>query len=70
MTPIKLCTYCKYSNPEKNSNWNLRCTNQFVNAKDSWALSQQVFEGSSCREEREKKWFAACGMSGKQWESK
>ncbi len=70
MTIVKLCKDCKWSQPEKNSNWNLRCQCPEVNAKDAWALSQTTFEGTSCHTERSEKWFAACGMKGKMWEIK
>lgn len=67
---VKLCNKCKWSVPEVNATWNLRCTNEEVNKKDPWALSAVVFSGSSCREERESRFFAACGMKGKLWEAK
>jgi len=67
----EFCVECKWSVPEKNSEWALRCLNPKVNAKDTWALSAaSIGEGTSCRAEREVEWFAACGMKGKLWEKK
>lgn len=70
MTKLKYCTECKYSQSESNSTWTLRCTHPAVNAKDSWALSSKVINGTSCREERELTWlhFPPCGKAGKLWE--
>lgn len=67
-----LCKDCKHSNPQKGSDWNLLCLNPVVNADDPWALSRASVSdsGSSCREERQRKWLAPCGMSGKLWELK
>ena len=64
-----LCKDCKYSKPEARSEWSLRCLHPAVNARDPWALSGAIVsdQGSSAREERERKWFAACGMRGKLW---
>ncbi len=69
MSEVKFCKDCAWSAPDKNSSWSLRCKNPKVNAKDSWALSC-VDMNASCTAERDIKWFAACGMSGKQWEEK
>jgi hypothetical protein len=67
-----LCKECKWSKPEANSDWNLRCTHPFVNSRDPWALSAgRGSGGTTAREERGKRsWFAACGMKGKLWETK
>lgn len=69
-----LCMDCKYSKPEKRSEWNNRCFHQKVVARDSWALANNnegMPFGVSCRAEREKRsLFAACGMKGKLWEPK
>lgn len=66
-----LCRDCRHSEPEKISTWSLRCRNPVVNASDSWALSRAtVHGGADCRTERERKWFAPCGMRGKLWEKK
>lgn len=65
---VKFCVNCIWSAPEEGSAWNLRCTNPKVNANDSYALSASEIRGSSCREERSKGIFAACGKSGKQYE--
>ena len=67
---IKLCKDCKWSQPDTHSSWNLRCVNVVVNKNDSWALASATFAGSDCRSERELRWFAACGIKGKQWEKK
>ena len=64
-----LCRNCLFSRPKPNSIWNLRCVHPIVNAKDVWALSEaDPPGGSDCRVERERKWFAPCGMAGKLWE--
>jgi hypothetical protein len=70
MKQVKYCTDCKWSKPEINSEWNLRCAHPEVNARDPWALSAKVIGGTSCREEREVRWFATCGMKGKLWMAK
>lgn len=67
---VKFCKDCAWSAPDKSSAWTLRCKNPKVNAKDNWALSCIDINGTSCTAERDKKWFAACGMSGKQWKRK
>lgn len=73
-TPFpKLCRDCKWSSPEKHSEWSLRCSNPVVNADDPWALSGTEITGTSCRAERERTYslFAVpCGKSGKLWEAK
>lgn len=70
MMKPKFCAECKYSKPETNSPWNLRCVNPYVNANDSWALSSSTIHGTTCSTERDKRFFAACGMKGKLWEQK
>lgn len=68
---VKYCKDCKWSFPEPQFEWNLKCSNQIVNSNDPWALSSsKVYIGTSCNEERKKKWFSKCGMKGKQWEEK
>ncbi len=71
---VRLCRDCKHSMPEPRSEWNLRCMNPEVNARDSWALSSVQPHGSSARDEREKTWtlrgMAPCGMRGALWEPK
>lgn len=66
---VKYCKDCKWSEVFPNE-WDQRCLNPIVNSKDSWALSAPRITGTSCRAERDKKWFAECGMSGHRWESK
>lgn len=69
----KYCKDCKYSEPERDSNWNLRCMHPIVNSEDAYALSGSVaIRGSSCSMERGKKsiWYSKCGMKGRLWESK
>lgn len=44
--------------------------NTEVNKHDPWALAGSKGHGSNARDEREKKWFAPCGMKGKLWEPK
>lgn len=70
MTSVKFCKDCLYSKSKKGSAWILKCYNPIVNRNDEWALSSADISGTSCREERAKKIFAQCGMSGKLWESK
>lgn len=65
-----LCKDCKYSKPEERSEWNLRCFDPSVNAKDPYALGSANGSGTSCTNEREKSWPAACGMRGARWEIK
>ena len=67
---VKLCKDCAHSIPDKQSPWTLKCKNPQVNSKDPWALSYTDFVGSSCREERQRTWWAQCGMKGKLWEPK
>lgn len=64
----KLCRGCKWSAPEKNSEWTLRCTCPRVNANDAWALSATDIRGTSCSTERDRGIFAPCGKRGKLWE--
>ena len=66
----KFCNECKWSNPDKDSAWSLRCFNRYVIAKDSWALSNASSNGTNCHTEREGIFFNVCGMSGKKWEAK
>lgn len=66
----KLCRDCKWS-VERDTDYELRCSNPQVNGKDAWALSSPGrHAGTHCRTERNIKWFAACGMKGKRWEAK
>ena len=70
---VKLCRECRHSIPEPGSAWMLRCTHPEVIKRDPWALSGAKYfsnDGSSARDEREKRWFAPCGMKGKLWEAK
>lgn len=67
---VKLGRDCRHSMPEPCSAWNLRCMNPEVNRRDPWALAATDPRGSCARDEREKKWFAPCGMKGKLWEPK
>jgi hypothetical protein len=64
------CADCKHSQPEDGFEWNNRCHHPIVNSRDSWALANNKSHGSSCRDERERGWFAPCGMKGKLWEAK
>jgi len=69
---VRLCRDCKHSMPEPRSEWNLRCMNPEVNARDSWALSSVHPHGSSARDERETnmtmRGLKPCGMRGALWE--
>ena len=64
---LKFCRNCVHSKPEKDYEWNLRCHNELVAAKDSWNLSSSKTNGTNCQEERKLSWysFPACGMTGK-----
>ena len=61
---------CKHSKPSKDAEWNLLCQHPVVNAGDPWALARASISsaGSGCRDERQRKWLAPCGMRGKLWE--
>jgi hypothetical protein len=69
-----LCRDCKHQIPEDGSKWNSRCTHPIVNAQNEWALANTGGNGTSAnsdaRSERERRWFAPCGMKGKLWEPK
>jgi hypothetical protein len=68
---VKLCRDCKHVLPEPGSEWNLRCMNPEVNAKDPWALASAKPHGSCARDERTKTWWGAvCGMKGDLWVAK
>jgi len=66
------CRDCKWSRAPADSAWSLRCLHPVVNAQDSWALAggESKHSGSDCRSERERRWFAPCGMRGKLWDAK
>ncbi len=64
---VRLCKDCRHSMPEPNSEWNIRCMNPEVNAKDPWALASSKPHGSCARDERKKNWFSPCGIKGKLW---
>ena len=67
---VKLCRNCTWSVVNEND-WDLKCSNPIVNANDYWALSSKYeYAGTSCRSEREQKWFAKCGMKGKLYEER
>lgn len=76
MTQLKLCQDCKWSTPEKNSEWNNRCYHPLVVAHDAWALAQnregeKRGYGVCCHEERKKGWLRGqCGMRGALYEVK
>jgi len=67
-----LCKDCKHGTVETSATWNLLCLHPVVNAGDAWALARASTsdQGSSCRDQRERRWFAPCGMPGKLWELK
>jgi hypothetical protein len=66
-----LCRECKYSEPDENSSWSLHCIHPVVNGNDPYALASKVTgRGTDCHDERKRKFFAKCGMSGKRWEAK
>jgi len=67
-----LCSDCKYSEPEENSSWSLRCQHPKVNGSDPYALaSSKKARGTDCRGERDRRNFwAVCGIKGKAWEPK
>lgn len=66
----KFCKECEYSKPDLDSTWELRCINPNVNAESAWALASAIISGCSCRWEREKGFFSACGKKGKQFKLK
>ena len=72
MIKPKFCKDCKYSVPEKNSTWNLRCLHPVVNMDDAWALAGTEIRGTDCRSERElSRWhFRTCNKTGRLWEAK
>lgn len=63
-----LCKDCKWSRVSESSRWETRCQHPRVNAQDAWALTATTISGSAARDQRERKWFAVCGQSGKLWE--
>ena len=68
-----LCRDCKYAKPEPKFEWNNRCFHPKVVSHDTWALAtnhEGETNGANCREERQKRWFAPCGIHGKLWERK
>jgi hypothetical protein len=68
-----LCKDCRWSKPEKRSEWNNRCFHPKVVSKDSWALANNNEGepyGVACREERQRRYFSPCSMRGKLWEAK
>lgn len=69
MIKPKFCRDCTWSIPEKNSAWNLVCTNPLILGQDEWELSRTDARGSSCRDERSKGFwkFPFCGKYGKLW---
>ena len=68
----RFCVNCKYSKRIEKVSTSLDCTHLKVLAKESWSLGSSLgcTEGVSCPIEREKKFFAACGIKGKLWEEK
>jgi len=69
MTEPKFCKDCKYVFTKET--WSsLRCKHPQVNSADPWALAYLDFSGTECRSEREKTWFAKCGIKGKLYEPK
>ena len=72
MKKNKFCRDYKFSQPQKDSEWNLKCINDLVAENDAWTLSAQKNEGVDCRLEREKTWtsFPVCGKAGKLFEVK
>lgn len=70
MPEIKFCRECKWS-VLKDSQFDFRCCNPKVNKNDPYALTSSAqFAGTNCTIERGVKWFAVCGIKGKQWEPK
>lgn len=64
----RLCRNCSWSVVNENA---LRCANPIVYANDYWVLSSNhEYAGTSCRSEREQKWFEKCGMEGKLYEER
>ncbi len=68
---LKLCRECRFHVVASQGSYELRCNNEEVNGGDPWALSSnRAWAHTNCRGEREKKWFAVCGIKGKKWERK
>lgn len=67
---VKFCKECKYSKPDAQSAWTLKCLHPKVNKNDHWALGSTKLEGVSCTSERERGWFSPCGKRGKLFEYK
>ena len=65
-----LCKDCQHAELEKGIGWSLLCHHPTVNARDSWTLACGEGYGSSCRKEREKGFFSACGVRGRLWTAK
>jgi hypothetical protein len=65
----KYCKDCKWSITVKDE-WNLHCINPAVNGDDPWALAGAKMNGTSCRSQREIRWFAVCGIKGKKFEER
>ena len=67
---VLLCKNCKHSKSRAASLWDLYCANPIVNSNDPCFLASGDSLGTGCRQERESKWFAKCGIKGKLFEPK
>lgn len=69
---VKFCRDCKWSRPEAERPWALRCMNPEVNRRDAWALSTGGESyGTDTSTERSLNWLIGiCGMRGALWEPK
>jgi len=68
---LKFCKDCKWSEPEKNFEWNNYCYHVFVVGANARALATNDKNGVECVDERRKRsWFSNCGIHGKLWEAK
>lgn len=64
------CNDCKFSRPDRGSEWRLVCAHPRVNAGNAYALASPKIPVASCREERARGFFAPCGKRGRMWEAK
>jgi len=70
-----LCRDCRFQIREPGSDWNSRCTNPYVNAKNAWALANTGGNGNPAHtsandESGRTSFLSPCGQSGKLWEPK
>ena len=64
---LKFCKDCKWCEIDTSNNHT--CTNIVVNKDNGYYLGAG-WSPKKCYDERNMKWFAACGSKGKLWEAK